>query len=211
MKRRSSWRDTFRGLASGGDTDVESGSSAHKGSTKVSKNISTGDEGVLADAESDDDDFNQRKVEDRPIQARILYNYPAVSEGVPRSHSALVRQQPELSIAVEEANTKAIKAVSRRKSPATESIGTRLTMTSRTGYFQDRIISPSMVCLRAFMINGPWLTNYIDARHGNIIYRASSESRFHDRLPHISYFGTLSFASSISPSSHAMWRERSLR
>lgn len=31
----------------------------------------------------------------------------------------------------------------KRKAP----IGTRLTMTSRTGYFQDRIISPSMVCI----------------------------------------------------------------
>ena len=148
IKRRSSWRDTFRGLASGGDADVESGSRQHKGSTKASKNPPTiADEGVLADAESDeDDDYNQRKLEDRPIQARIIYNYPTASDGLPRSHSALERQQPELSIAVEEANTKATKAVSRRKSPTREAIGTRLTMTSRTGYFQDRIISPSMVC-----------------------------------------------------------------
>ena len=146
MKRRLSWRDTFRGLASGGDTDVETDSSQHKDSTKASNNTSTiADEGTLADAESDDD-FNHREVKDRPIQARIIYNYSAVSDGLPRSHSALVRQQPELSIAVEEANTKATKAVSRRKSPTSEAIGTRLTMTSRTGYFQDRIISPSMVC-----------------------------------------------------------------
>ena len=154
IKRRSSWKDTIRGLASGGDTDLEAGSSQHKGSAKTLLLRSTptiADEGVLADIESDDD-FNQRKEEDRPIQARIIYKYLAANGDVPRSHSALVKQQHELSIAVEEANTKATKAVSRRKSPkpgnedATEAIGTRLTMTSRTGYFQDRIISPSMVC-----------------------------------------------------------------
>lgn len=152
IKRRSSWKDTFRALASGGDSDVETGNSQRKGSTKTptlksTPTIAIADEGALADAESDD--VNNRKVEDRPIQARIIYKY---QDDVPRSHSALVKQQHELSIAVEEANTKANKAVTRRKSPepgngdTTEAIGTRLTMTSRTGYFQDRIISPSMVC-----------------------------------------------------------------
>ena len=152
IKRRSSWKDTLRALASGGDSDVETGNSQRKGSTKTptlksTPTIAIADEGALADAESDD--VNNRKVEDRPIQARIIYKY---QDGVPRSHSALVKQQHELSIAVEEANTKANKAVTRRKSPepgngdTTEAIGTRLTMTSRTGYFQDRIISPSMVC-----------------------------------------------------------------
>jgi len=110
------------------------------------------DEGSLADAESDDEDFNERKEEDRPIQARILYKYPNGGSDLPRSNSALERQQQELSIAVAEANTQAVKAFSGNHSPepangkAKESVGTRLTMTSRTGYFQDRIISPSMVC-----------------------------------------------------------------
>lgn len=153
VKRRSSWKDTLRGLASAGNTDVEADDSGRKGSAKTPTNRSTpsiADEGALADAESDDDD--QRKEEDRPIQARIIYKYQAANGDVPRSHSALVKQQHELSIAVKEANSKATKAVSRRKSPepgkgeTTEAIGTRLTMTSRTGYFQDRIVSPSMVC-----------------------------------------------------------------
>ena len=147
IKRRSSWKDTLRGLASGGDSDVETGSSQRRIPTlKITPAIT--DEGTLADAESDDVD--SREPEDRPIQARIIYKY---QNSVPLSHSALVKQQHELSIAVEEANTKANKTVTRRKkSPEpgngdiTEAIGTRLTMTSRTGYFQDRIISPSMVC-----------------------------------------------------------------
>lgn len=152
IKRRSSWKDTLRGLASGGDSDVETGSSQRKGSTKIPTLKITPaitDEGALADAESDD--VNSQEVEDRPIQARIIYKY---QDSVPLSHSALVKQQHELSIAVEEANSKANKTVTRRKkSPepgnedtTPEAIGTRLTMTSRTGYFQDRIISPSMVC-----------------------------------------------------------------
>ena len=152
IKRRSSWKDTLRGLASGGDSDdVETGSSQRKGSTTKTPTLkitpAIADEGALADAESDN--VNNREVEDRPIQARIIYKY---QDSVPLSHSALVKQQHELSIAVEEANTKANKTVTRRKkSPepgngdTTEAIGTRLTMTSRTGYFQDRIISPSMV------------------------------------------------------------------
>ena len=154
IKRRSSWKDTLRDLASGGETDVESGSSQHKRNStwRSTPAIAIADEGALADAESDDDEFDQRKEEDRPIQERIIYKYQTAGGDVPRSHSTLVKQQHELSIAVAEANTKATKAVSRRKSPdpgngdAVEAIGTRLTMTSRTGYFQDRIISPSMVC-----------------------------------------------------------------
>lgn len=112
------------------------------------------DEGSLADAESDDEDFNERKEEDRPIQARILYKYPNGGSDLPRSNSALEKQQQELSIAVAEANSQAVKASSGSHSPeptnskAKESVGTRLTMTSRTGYFQDRIISPSLVCER---------------------------------------------------------------
>jgi hypothetical protein len=40
IKRRSSWKDTLRGLA-GGDSDVETGSNQHKGSTKTSTLKST--------------------------------------------------------------------------------------------------------------------------------------------------------------------------
>jgi len=105
------------------------------------------DEGTLADAESEDEDFGQYKEEDLPIEARVLYKYPNGGKDS-LSSSVLEKQQHELSIAVAEADIKAIKAVG-GKAPTNEDIkqpiGTRLTMTSRTGYFQDRIISPSMV------------------------------------------------------------------
>jgi hypothetical protein len=122
----------------------------------------TGDEGTLADAESsggedDDDDeeedFNQYPEEARPIRARVKYKYPSGNDAVARSKSALERQQQELSLAVEEANTKAILGVGKRGVRASEPIGTRLTMTSRTGYFQDRIVSPSMVCASSTFIH----------------------------------------------------------
>jgi hypothetical protein len=159
IRRRSSWKDTLKGFASGGEVDDEDNKHAYS-TTPLrvpSKSLSLrampgmlgADEGSLADAESDDEDFNERKEEDRPIQARILYKYPNGGSDLPRSDSAMEKQQQELSIAVAEANSQAVRA---NHSPeptngkAKESVGTRLTMTSRTGYFQDRIISPSMVC-----------------------------------------------------------------
>ncbi|KAF8160802.1 Alpha/Beta hydrolase protein [Crassisporium funariophilum] len=165
MKRRSSWKDTLREFASGGEDEDARGNrgstSSLKAPSKVTARREAGaaDEGSLADAESDDEDFGERKEEDRPIQARILYKYPHGGD-LPRSNSALERQQHELSVAVAEANTKAVRAVS-GKSPepgngdTKESIGTRLTMSSRTGYFQDRIISPSMMRAMAILYIGP--------------------------------------------------------
>lgn len=169
IKRRSSWKDTLRDLASGGEggsSHSKISSSSSKGPSKILTHdpLSTngvGDEGVLADAESEDeDDFRQYKEEDRPIQARVLYKYPYGGANVPRSESALERQQQELSIAVEEANTKATLAMGGKTPHSSngtpkEPIGTRLTMTSRTGYFQDRIVSPSMMRAMAILYIGP--------------------------------------------------------
>ena len=85
------------------------------------------------------------------------------------------RHQQELSQAVEAADVQAALSVKKKGGAGknSEPIGTRLTMTSRTGYFQDRIISPSMV---RFM---PPLTSLRsitlpDARHGHPLHRAPS-------------------------------------
>lgn len=171
IRRRSSWKDTLKGFASGGEVDDEDNKHGYPTTALrvPSKTFSLrampamlgADEGSLADAESDDEDFNARKEEDRPIQARILYKYPNGGSDLPRSNSALEKQQQELSIAVAEANTEAGRAFSGNNSPrpmngkAKESVGTRLTMTSRTGYFQDRIISPSMMRAMAILYIGP--------------------------------------------------------
>ncbi|KAF9482153.1 alpha/beta-hydrolase [Pholiota conissans] len=169
IKRRSSWKDTIKGLTSGGENDERSLRNARPANfLKVPSKSASGrgsarrlaEEGALADGESDsEDDYNMRKEEDRPISARILYNYDGRPD-LPRSTSALEREQQELSIAIAEANTQAVRAISGKAATSEdgykkEPLGTRLTMTSRTGYFQDRIISPSMMRAMAILYIGP--------------------------------------------------------
>jgi len=173
LKRRTSWKDTIRGLTSGnekGEADVSPALRTRR-SMSIIKSPSTrssvsgrrersltstpvDDKGALADAESsDEEDFDQWKEEDRPIQARVRHVYHNSTQNpvpIPWNESVLEKQQQELSVAVAEANTKATLAVGGKelekgKGKEKEPIGTRLTMTSRTGYFQDRIVSPSMV------------------------------------------------------------------
>ena len=59
-----------------------------------------------------------------------------------------------------------------------EGIGMRLTMTSRTGYFQERSISPSMV-RQGFPIT--WSDNWwcLDAGNGRLVCWASTKSILH--------------------------------
>ncbi|KAF8070622.1 Alpha/Beta hydrolase protein [Lyophyllum atratum] len=173
-KRNGSWKDAIRGLASGGKHEKipPTGPSLSKSPSRRG-NVSrrgesdqTDGEGHLADAESDqaeDEDFNHRKEEDHSVCPRIRHRYPQVPNPPPvsLSESAAEKQQQELFAAVEEADSQASKAISRKDQvPAIpgevkEPIGTRLTMTSRTGYFQDRIISPSMMRAMAILYIGP--------------------------------------------------------
>ncbi|KAJ7594288.1 Alpha/Beta hydrolase protein [Mycena floridula] len=175
LKRRTSWKDTIRGLTSGNEEEDETNSPKHRRRTGsglktprrstflMPKSRSTDDQGDLADADTDEEeeDFTQWKEEDRPLQARVRHVYPGTSSDsfpIPLIGSSLEKQQQELSAAVAEANNKATLAMSetstlRRKQK--EPVGTRLTMTSRTGYFQDRIISPSMMRAMAILYIGP--------------------------------------------------------
>lgn len=141
IKRRTSWKDMLKGFTSGGEDNAKPKGRA------LPTALGGADEGTLADAESDDDDDDLSKVkeEDRPIEARVLYNYPNGVSTVLKSTSALQNHQHELSLAIAEADSKAAKAMSTKSSSSKAPTGMRLTMTSRTGYFQDRIVSPSMV------------------------------------------------------------------
>lgn len=189
LKRRSSWKDTLRGWASGEDQAEEKrprrSSLNWRAPPKVAdkqERRGVRDEGSLADNEtSEDEDFNQYPEQDRPIRARVLYRYSSGrGEELPRSKSAMERQQLALSEAVEQANTKATQEIAGNGFKPREPIGTRLTMTSRTGYFQDRIVSPSMVCshvssaVRAFQA----LNSSIDACYGYPLHRAPPKPRF---------------------------------
>ncbi|KAK7005743.1 Alpha/Beta hydrolase protein [Favolaschia claudopus] len=124
------------------------------------RHLDDGDDASPTDKEDDDEDEEQDyakyREEDRPLQARVryVYNDHSASNGnvkaIQRSKSAVVKEQQELRVAVEEANTKATER-GKQKEP----IGTRLTMTSRTGYFQDRVITPSMMRAMAILYIGP--------------------------------------------------------
>lgn len=97
------------------------------------------EEGNAADEEPEDDadDISPEGPENRPIAAYVLYDA-----------EMLDKQQAELA---EERH----KSDSARKATTKSPIGTRLAMTSRTGYFQDRIIAPSMMRAMAILYVGP--------------------------------------------------------
>jgi hypothetical protein len=172
LKRRLSWKDTFMGLTGGIEKDRNADrktstlrmhhstssvrtSSPSKTSSSVSRAATLSrvgeDQGALADAESEDEtDFGNVNEQDRPIEARVKFVYPtspprSLEPSFPRTESALEKQQRELSEAVAEANSKAMLEAGRVKGKGKESLGTRLAMTSRAGYFVDRIIPPTMV------------------------------------------------------------------
>ncbi|KAJ7045745.1 Alpha/Beta hydrolase protein [Mycena alexandri] len=177
LKRQTSWKDTIRGLTTSGGEKEEDTSSTGPKKRRSSSALKTpssrrstfleprhrpesldGVDTPEAESDQDEQDFDQYREEDRPLQARVRYVYPESSlrtkVPIPRSKSAVVQQQHELSVAVEEANTKATERYG-GKGKQREPIGTRLTMTSRTGYFQDRIITPSMMRAMAILYIGP--------------------------------------------------------
>ncbi len=144
VKRRSSWKDTIRGFTSTGEESI-------LGSRpKIVRSNTHTEDGSLADAESGDESFEGYREEDKPIEARVKYkyDYSETNGSILRTHSALERQQEEMALALKKADMKANQAFN-GKGTKTGPIGTRLTMSSRAGYFQDRIVSPSMVGVHA--------------------------------------------------------------
>lgn len=77
--------------------------------------------------EADDEEYYPLEEHEKPISQRVRY-----------TAETLKQQQPELEVVLEEEDTKAKEARKQR-------VGTKLTMTSRTGYFQDRVVTPAMV------------------------------------------------------------------
>ncbi|KZV86217.1 alpha/beta-hydrolase [Exidia glandulosa HHB12029] len=95
--------------------------------------------GNVADEEGEDEDIAPEGPNNRPISAYVLY----------QDAETLNERQAELA-------EERIKGdCARKKAAAKTPIGTRLAMTSRTGYFQDRIIAPSMMRAMAILYIGP--------------------------------------------------------
>ena len=152
MNRGSSWKDLFRDLASGDkEPDTSSGSRVRPSlfvSQSSNKRSMSGEEIPYDAAEDSDndkdgggeDEFGHQKEADWPISARVRYaNLPAA---MTRTGSTLGHESSAALVSSGTAEIPEDEGLNRGKQP----IGTRLTMTSRTGYFQDRIVAPSMVC-----------------------------------------------------------------
>ncbi|KAM6502030.1 Alpha/Beta hydrolase fold [Amanita muscaria] len=167
LQRRKSWKDTFRALTSSVEQNTEEEATNPpplrsrqstgflRASNSLNKRRQHGtpsehpeDNGSLADSESEED-FRQCKVEERPIGARVLYSYDRLPSPPGPAKEIPEMERDESHGQVPSGKTDAVSG------KAKGAIGTRLTMTSRTGYFQDRIISPSMMRAMAIMYIGP--------------------------------------------------------
>jgi hypothetical protein len=157
LRRQTSWRDALKGLASGSEREgterpvlrmrasTMRGRAAfvRRGSHPPVNGIKDGDD---ADGSSEsEEDFEKMREEDRPIGARVRYVYRETAGG--SGECVKMRSGSEGSAA---STSTVVPEEGEASAGGKESIGTRLTMTSRTGYFQDRIISPSMVCCCAW-------------------------------------------------------------
>ncbi|GJE92194.1 hypothetical protein PsYK624_083470 [Phanerochaete sordida] len=153
LRRQRSWRDALRTLtspkserpplhtrASAPNHKVAKPPSPRSARHTISNPVDIADEaGSLAD-EEDGADLSAVPDEEKPIQARVRF-HPVVS-----------------SLEDQQTPAETPPAAESHEGPAGEQqvpLGTRLTMTSRTGYFQDRIISPSMMRAMAILFIGP--------------------------------------------------------
>ncbi|KAJ3869765.1 Alpha/Beta hydrolase protein [Lentinula novae-zelandiae] len=167
IKRNNSWKDTLRGLTTSGSEkeDTSSTSSRKPSLRRMTSGLKTPPGGRIFLRESvenedssndEDEDYTQRKEEDRPLQARVKHVYAHPTPAAAWIKAATEKQE-ELTAALLEADSEAARAMpySHSDQRKRERIGVRLTMTSRTGYFQDRIISPSMMRAMAILYIGP--------------------------------------------------------
>ncbi|KAL6310381.1 Alpha/Beta hydrolase protein [Sparassis latifolia] len=151
LRRRKSWRDTIRNLGSPTAERPSSGRphrasvsvKAAKAEARAHRDRSAVEEpGDVADVEDDAATVVPTREEEKPLQARVRFQFD---------------DQAALDGPKEEAERTAEAAAAQLPAAAAQNVplGTRLTMTSRTGYFQDRIISPSMMRSMAILYIGP--------------------------------------------------------
>ncbi|EPS97754.1 hypothetical protein FOMPIDRAFT_37998, partial [Fomitopsis schrenkii] len=136
VRRRRSWRDALRKIAS--PTDERAGFTLRHAKESQGRGDADEPNGDAEAGEMADVEEGATKEEDKPLQARVRF-HPEVDERV------LERHQREADA-----------MIPGQSEPADQApLGTRLTMTSRTGYFSDRIISPSMMRAMAILYIGP--------------------------------------------------------
>lgn len=201
VRRKKSWRDSIRVLP----TVAEPGSSSIPAtkplrSRKNSKrHVVLESPGEDAEAEGeisgpDNDYFAHLPEEEKPIKARVRWNYgggyspistplasspchsPTISARALKDPLGL-QEQEKLEAEVVKEDTDVVNELKRAGDATKDApVGTRLTMTSRTGYFQDRVITPSMVSFVSCAVSC-LLMRHLDARHGHSVYRTSQKPR----------------------------------
>ena len=198
--RKKTWRDAF-GIGMTSITGPSTSSPINKRSKSQRSysqlhvqtvQLGAGNHGFTGSSSEEDEDEEEYE-EHRPIEARIrwqdslvsspitpsfdralIYNTPGPRDGVREILNT--EAQTQLAAEVLRANVEVAKkrrrAASDRKNAP---IGMRLTMTSRSGYFQDRIISPTMVSRLTLLVVRATLTlAFLDACHGHPIHWPSS-------------------------------------
>lgn len=150
VRRRRSWRDALRTLSSTSPDAVHTPALAERLPGSVSQDDEAGD---MADVE-DDAEPRRSSESAKALQARVRF-HPHVHEVAPEGNQKEKESPPPSKDVVQSTH---LRAPEEPHAPAQEDapLGTRLTMTSRTGYFQDRIISPSMMRAMAILYIGPF-------------------------------------------------------
>ncbi len=152
LKHKTSWKESLRGLSGNDEEDsTPDAKSLRRSKSGYRIPVSKGSFfrprsntlGTTDDSSDSEEEFEPRRAEDTPLECRVKDDYfaPTVSvfEDDDPEHA---HEQGILSAAVTAANNQA------SLPPRTSShqpLGTRVTMASRTGYFTDRIIAPTMV------------------------------------------------------------------
>lgn len=122
-----------------------------EGGSRHGDHASDSESGDEEEEDDDDDDgtvtvrampreADGRREEDKSLRERVKTPKEERKFQLSAIHASPDKAADSASPTVAEGNTE-VKEKKRKRAP----IGTRLTMTSRVGYFQDRIISPSMV------------------------------------------------------------------
>ncbi|KAF8520421.1 alpha/beta-hydrolase [Hysterangium stoloniferum] len=149
LRRRKSWR---RILNSGNSKLAVGMVSSTSASRVVPHSLFKRKSNPFAVAMGDADDAgnvaDEEDIEEPDLNLVIPEQDKPIAKRVMISEDERHEQQRRLSEAVNEANAEVQNV---KKAP----IGTRLTMTSRSGYFQDRIISPTMMRAMAILYIGP--------------------------------------------------------
>jgi hypothetical protein len=124
------------------------------GSSHKLKHMSTvAEDGMLADAEGED--------EAPGLVSNSLMVASPEGLSTPLTQSTLERHQIELSKPAKQTDV--------------TTIGTRITMTSRTGYFQDKIVTPSMVGVAPSCDGRAIETTSLDASYGSPVHWSYSQ------------------------------------